>query len=57
MAKIIKTTTGSVDVVVTEEFDNEDAAMAGTEANKTNVEIAEFKIENTKWKRGAVKDE
>ena len=33
MAKIIKTnTTGTADVVVTSEFDNEDAAMAGTEA-------------------------
>ena len=41
MAKILKIQTGTVDVVVTQEFDDEDTAMAGTEVNKTDVKIAE----------------
>ena len=57
MAKILKIQTGTVDVVVTQEFDDEDTAMAGTEVNKTDVKIAEFKVENIKWKKGEIKNE
>ena len=57
MAKIIKVTTGTVDVGVEEEFDSEDKALVGNEPNKAVVEITEFKIENTKWKRGKVENE
>ena len=52
MAKILKIETGTVDVVVTSEFENEDAATEGTEPNKCDVQITEYKIENTKWKKG-----
>ena len=54
MAKILKIQTGTVDVVVTSEFENEAAATEGTEPNKTDVKIEEFKIENTKWKKGGL---
>ena len=57
MAKILKIQTGTVDVVVTQEFDDEDTAMAGTEDNKTDVKITEFKVENTKRKKGGLADE
>ena len=57
MAKILKIETGTVDVVVTSEFENEDAATEGTEPNKTDVKIAEFKVENIKWKKGEIKNE
>ena len=57
MAKILKIQTGTVDVVVTQEFDDEDTAMAGTEVNKTDVKIAEFKVENIKWKKVEIKNE
>ena len=57
MAKIIKIETGTVDVVVTSEFENEDAATEGTEPNKCDVKITEFKVENTKWKKGGLADE
>ena len=51
MARIIKIDTGTVDVVVTSEFENEDKATEGTEPDNVDVKIAEFKIENTKWKK------
>ena len=57
MAKIIKIETGTVDVVVTSEFENEAAATEGTEPSKTDVKITEFKVENTKWKKGGLADE
>ena len=57
MAKIIKIQTGTADVVVTSEFENEDAATEGTEPNKCDVKITEFKVENTKWKKGAIDNE
>ena len=57
MAKILKIETGTVDVVVTSEFENEDAATEGTEPNKCDVKITEFKVENTKWKKGGLADE
>ena len=44
-------------VIVTSEFENEDAATEGTEPNKTDVKITEFKVENTKWKKGGLADE
>ena len=46
----------SIDVV-TSEFENEDAATEGTEPNKCDVKITEFKVENTKWKKGGLADE
>ena len=57
MAKILKIETGTVDVVVTSEFEDEAAATEGTEPNKTDVKITEFKVENTKWKKGGLADE
>ena len=57
MAKILKIETGTVDVVVTSEFENEDAATEGTEPNKCDVKITEFKVENTKWKKRAIDNE
>ena len=57
MAKILKIETGTVDVVVTSEFEDEAAATEGTEPNKTDVKITEFKVENTKWKKGGLEDE
>jgi hypothetical protein len=57
MAKILKIETGTVDVVVTSEFENEDAATQGTEPNKCDVQITEYKIENTKWKKGGLENE
>ena len=57
MAKILKIETGTVDVVVTSEFENEDAATQGTEPNKCDVQITEYKIENTKWKKGGLANE
>ena len=57
MAKIIKIETGTVDVVVTSEFEDEAAATEGTEPNKTDVKITEFKVENTKWKKGVIDNE
>ena len=46
----------SIDAV-TSEFENEAAATEGTEPNKTDVKITEFKVENTKWKKGGLADE
>ena len=57
MAKILKIETGTVDVVVTSEFENEDAATQDKEPTKTDVKITEFKVENTKWKKGAIDNE
>ena len=57
MAKILKIQTGTIDVVVTSEFENEDAATEDKEPNKTDVKITEFKVENTKWKKGAIDNE
>ena len=57
MAKILKIQTGTVDVVVTSEFEDEAAATEGTEPSKTDVKITEFKVENTKWKKGGLTNE
>ena len=57
MAKILKIETGTVDVVVTSEFENEDAATQDKEPTQTDVKITEFKVENTKWKKGAIDNE
>ena len=57
MAKILKIQTGTIDVVVTSEFENEDAATQDEEPTKTDVKITEFKVENTKWKKGGLADE
>ncbi len=57
MAKILKIETGTIDVVVTSEFEDEAKATEGTEPNKCDVKITEFKVENTKWKKGAIDNE
>ena len=57
MAKILKIQTGTVDVVVTSEFEDEAAATEDVEPNKTDVKITEFKVENTKWKKGVIDNE
>ena len=57
MAKILKIETGTVDVVVTSEFENEVAATQDKEPTQTDVKITEFKVENTKWKKGGLADE
>ena len=57
MAKILKIQTGTIDVVVTSEFEDEAAATEDAEPNKTDVKITEFKVENTKWKKGAIDNE
>ena len=57
MAKILKIETGTVDVVVTSEFENEDAATQDKEPTQTDVKITEFKVENTKWKKGVIDNE
>ena len=57
MAKILKIQTGTIDVVVTSEFEDEAAATEDAEPNKTDVKITEFKVENTKWKKGGLADE
>ena len=57
MAKILKIQTGTIDVVFTSEFEDEAAATEDAEPNKTDVKITEFKVENTKWKKGGLADE
>ena len=57
MAKILKIQTGTIDVVVTSEFEDEAAATQDEEPTKTDVKITEFKVENTKWKKGGLADE
>ena len=57
MAKILKISTGTVDVVVTEQFEDEAAAQSGAEPSATDVKVEEFKIENTRYKQGELKDE
>ena len=50
MAKILKIETGTVDVVVTSEFENEDAATEGTEPIKqmSKLQSSRLKILNGK---------
>ena len=36
---------------------NEDAATQDKEPTQTDVKITEFKVENTKWKKGGLADE
>ena len=57
MAKILKISTGTVDVVVTEQFEDEAAAQSGAEPSATDVKVEEFKIENTRYKQRELKDE
>ena len=57
MAKILKIETGTADVVVTSEFENEEAAAEDTEPTKVDAKVSEFKVENTKWKKGAIDNE
>ena len=51
MAKIIKIQTGTADVVVTSEYETEEDAVEDREPSKCDVEVTEFKIDNTKWKK------
>jgi hypothetical protein len=50
MSKIIKTTQGSADFLLHEEYDNEDKAIQGKEPEDSDVKIQELKIENIKYK-------
>ena len=57
MAKILKIETGTVDVVVTSEYETEEDAVEDREPSKCDVEVTEFKVENTKWKKGTIDNE
>lgn len=51
MAKIEKKTTARVDCIITEVFENEEAASAGSEAITTEVKVIEIKNDHTNWKK------
>ena len=57
MAKILKIQTGTADVVVTSEYESEEAATKDAEPTKVDAKVSEFKVENTKWKKGGLADE
>ena len=57
MAKIIKIETGTADVVVASEFESEEAAAKDAEPTKVDPKVSEFKVENTKWKKGVIDNE
>ena len=57
MAKILKIETGTADVVVTSEYESEEAATQNAEPTKVDAKVLEFKVENTKWKKGAIDNE
>ena len=57
MAKILKIQTGTADVVVTSEYESEEAAAKDKEPTKVDAKVSEFKVENTKWKKGAIDNE
>jgi hypothetical protein len=50
MSKIIKTTEGSADFLLNEEYENEDKAIQGKEPANADIKIQELKIENIKYK-------
>ena len=56
MAKVLKITTGTIDVVVTETYDDEYAAFVGEDPQSADVKITEYKIENTRWKKEKVNE-
>ena len=56
MAKVLKITTGTVDVVVTEIYDDEYAAFVGEDPQSADVQITEYKVENTRWKKEKVNE-
>jgi hypothetical protein len=51
VAKIKKETTARVDCIITEVFENEEAASAGSEAITTEVKVIEIKNDHTNWKK------
>ena len=57
MAKIIKIETGTADVVVTSEYESEEDAAKNAEPTKVDAKVSEFKVENTKWKKGVIDNE
>ena len=57
MAKILKMETGTADVVVHSEYESEEAASDNSEPTKVDVKITEYKVENTKWKKGGLANE
>jgi len=57
MAKILKIETGTADVVVTSEYESEEAAAENAEPTKVDAKVSEFKVETTKWKKGGLADE
>ena len=50
MRKIIKTTEGSADFLLNEEYENEDKAIQGKEPANADIKIQELKIENIEYK-------
>ena len=50
MSKIIKTTQGEAHFVMKEEYQDENAAIAGKEPTTQEADIQELKIENVKYK-------
>ena len=57
MAKSLKIETGTADVVVHSEYESEEAASDNSEPTKVDVKITEYKVENTKWKKGGLANE
>lgn len=52
MPKIIKERTGEATVVITETFIDEAAALdEEAEAETTDVQVTDLKIDNTKWRK------
>ena len=56
MAKVFKITTATVNVVVTETYDDEYAAFVGEAPQSADVQITEYKVENTRWKKEKINE-
>ena len=50
MAKIIKTTIGSADFILLQEFENEEKAIEGKTYLNSDCKIEDLKIKTTKYK-------
>jgi len=58
MNKIIKTSEGSTDFVLKEEYQDEDKAIEGKEPLASDIELQNLKIENIKYKlKEVIKDD
>ena len=56
MAKVFKITTASLNVVITETYDDEYAAFVGEDPQSADVKITEYKAENIRWKKEKVNE-